>query len=350
MPVAQPFGTVSSPAATAATATSAPAPAATISLPTQAGQQQGGMHPDTSGDNTIAESEASIAAHSPAVLQAGTPEQISSNPEPTTGSSTTSQSVAEADQPVQWQDPSVQQPPTTSAAQSSDANMTPNMMSQASTQTSSARTTDSKDGPSSTSSTEAVAEFSVASADGAPSTVKEAQLTRLLETLRKRLDAYKAENQQLEDLLHATESRASQHLQRATEVEATLSSMQAEYEATAAATAATATAQNAQISRLRQELDGATRQIGTLQASYVELQEQHSNLMSTKDSIEGGALEGVHHCTCCGAFAPHMHHTCQCAYLSASRKKQCKAQMLAEHAPGFAQLHTAGVNSSWFLR
>jgi prefoldin subunit 5 len=127
---------------------------------------------------------------------------------------------------------------------------------------------------------------------GASGGAKDAQLTRVVDTLRKRLDAYKAENQQLEDMLAAAEQRAADHLRKADALQRELEAARSDQEALVNASAATATAQDVQITRLRQELDSTKQQLAGVSASLAALQQQHQDIKDTQDSIEGGALEG----------------------------------------------------------
>ena len=133
----------------------------------------------------------------------------------------------------------------------------------------------------------------VAAGSGGGGSAKEVQLSRLVETLRKRLDAYKVENQQLEDLLHAAEQRATEQLRKADQFALELAQTRQDQEAIVSSAAASATAQDVQITRLRQELESSKQQVMVLQASLDTLQAQHQEVMTSKDSIEGGALEGA---------------------------------------------------------
>jgi hypothetical protein len=121
---------------------------------------------------------------------------------------------------------------------------------------------------------------------------KEAQLTKLVDTLRKRLDTVRAENQQLEDLLHSAEHRTAAEVQRTQQLEAELAAMQRDQDGMVASVAANAAAQDAKIGRLQQELEAANRQVAALQDALESIQEQHQQMLSSKDTIEGGALEG----------------------------------------------------------
>lgn len=120
----------------------------------------------------------------------------------------------------------------------------------------------------------------------------ETQLIRLVDTLRKRLDQVKAENQQLEDLVHAAEQTTAAEQQRAQQLAAELASMQRAQEDIVSSAAANAAAQDARIGQLQQELDAANRQVVALQGALETIQEQHQQVLSSKDAIEGGALEG----------------------------------------------------------
>jgi chemotaxis protein histidine kinase CheA len=133
-----------------------------------------------------------------------------------------------------------------------------------------------------------------AAAAAGSASAKEAQLTKLVETLRKRLDTVKAENQQLEDMLHAAEQRSAAELQRAHAAAAEVAAMQQAQDTIVASAAANAAAQDARIGRLQQDLDASARQVAALQGALEAIQEQHQQVLTSKDSIEGGALEGEH--------------------------------------------------------
>eukprot|EP00775_Hariotina_reticulata_P010414 gene10414-10572_t len=124
--------------------------------------------------------------------------------------------------------------------------------------------------------------------------LKEAQLTKLVDTLRKRLDTVRAENQQLEDLLHSAEHRTAAEVQRTQQLEAELAAMQRDQDGLVASAAANAAAQDVKIGRMQQELEAANRQVAALQGALETIQEQHQQMLSSKDTIEGGALEAVH--------------------------------------------------------
>jgi chromosome segregation ATPase len=97
----------------------------------------------------------------------------------------------------------------------------------------------------------------------------------------------------LEDLLHAAEQRATEQLRKADQLAQELAHTRQDQEAIVSSAAASATAQDVQITRLRQELDSSKQQMVVLQASLDALQTQHQEVMTSKDSIEGGALEGA---------------------------------------------------------
>lgn len=119
------------------------------------------------------------------------------------------------------------------------------------------------------------------------------QLMRLVDTLRKRLDQVKAENQQLEDLLHTAEQATAAEQQRAQQLAADLSSMHRAQDDIVSSAAANAAAQDARIVKLQQDLEASSRQVAALQGALEAIQEQHQQVLSSKDSIEGGALEGT---------------------------------------------------------
>ncbi|WIA09344.1 hypothetical protein OEZ85_008751 [Tetradesmus obliquus] len=52
-------------------------------------------------------------------------------------------------------------------------------------------------------------------------------------------------------------------------------------------------AQDARIGRLQQELEASARQVAALQGALEAIQEQHQQVLTSKDSIEGGALEAL---------------------------------------------------------
>jgi chromosome segregation ATPase len=113
-----------------------------------------------------------------------------------------------------------------------------------------------------------------------------------VETLRKRLDVVRGENQQLEDMLHSTEQRSSAEQARISQLTAQLGALQREQDELVASAAGNAAAQDAHIGRLQAELEAATRQAAALQADLAAAQQQHAEALSSKDSMEGGALEG----------------------------------------------------------
>eukprot|EP00879_Flechtneria_rotunda_P003819 GHRR01004059.1.p1 GENE.GHRR01004059.1~~GHRR01004059.1.p1 ORF type:complete len:940 (+),score=461.32 GHRR01004059.1:146-2965(+) len=126
----------------------------------------------------------------------------------------------------------------------------------------------------------------------APS-AKEVQLQRLVETLRKRFDTVKAENQQLEDMLHAAEQRTAAELLKSQQLESEVAAMQHAQDEIVASAAANAAAQDARISRLQQDLEGSSRQVAALHSALEAIQEQHQQVLNNKDAIEGGALEAL---------------------------------------------------------
>jgi len=134
---------------------------------------------------------------------------------------------------------------------------------------------------------------STAAAAGGPG--KEAQLTRLVETLRKRLEVVRGENQQLEDMLHEAEQRSSAEQATIAKLTAELTVVQREQEGLVSSAAANAAAQDAHIGRLQAELEASSRQVAALQAELHAAQEQHAQALSSKDDMEGGALEGTPH-------------------------------------------------------
>jgi hypothetical protein len=113
-----------------------------------------------------------------------------------------------------------------------------------------------------------------------------------VETLRKRLEVVRGENQQLEDMLHEAEQRSSAEQASIAKLTADLTALQREQEGLVSAAAANAAAQDAHIGRLQAELESSSRQVAALQEQLQAVQEQHAQALSSKDSMEGGALEG----------------------------------------------------------
>jgi chromosome segregation ATPase len=138
----------------------------------------------------------------------------------------------------------------------------------------------------------AASSSAAAAASGGNASAKEAQLTRLVETLRKRLEVVRGENQQLEDMLHEAEQRSSAEQAAIAKLSADLTALQREQEGLVSSAAANAAAQDAHIGRLQAELEASSRQVSALQAELQAVQEQHAQALSSKDSMEGGALEG----------------------------------------------------------
>jgi predicted phage gp36 major capsid-like protein len=113
-----------------------------------------------------------------------------------------------------------------------------------------------------------------------------------VETLRKRLEVVRGENQQLEDMLHEAEQRSSAEQASIAKLTADLTALQREQEGLVSSAAANAAAQDAHIGRLQAELESSSRQVAALQEQLQAAQEQHAQALSSKDSMEGGALEG----------------------------------------------------------
>ena len=134
--------------------------------------------------------------------------------------------------------------------------------------------------------------MSAAAAAAGSFAAKESQLTRLVETLRKRLEVVRDENQQLEDMLHEAEQRSSAEQATIAQLTSELTAVRREQDGLVSSAAANAAAQDAHIGRLQAELDAASRQVAALQAEIAAVQEQHAQALSSKDSMEGGALEG----------------------------------------------------------
>lgn len=93
-------------------------------------------------------------------------------------------------------------------------------------------------------------------------------------------------------MLHAAEQRSAAELQRAHAAAAEVTAMQQAQDTIVASAAANAAAQDARIGRLQQELEASARQVAALQGALEAIQEQHQQVLTSKDSIEGGALEG----------------------------------------------------------
>lgn len=108
----------------------------------------------------------------------------------------------------------------------------------------------------------------------------------------------RGENQQLEDMLHEAEQRSSAEQASIAKLSADLTALQREQEGLVSSAAANAAAQDAHIGRLQAELEASTRQVAALQAELQAAQEQHAQALSSKDSMEGGAMEGGFECLC----------------------------------------------------
>lgn len=93
-------------------------------------------------------------------------------------------------------------------------------------------------------------------------------------------------------MLHEAEQRSSAEQASIAQLTAQLTALQREQEGLVSSAAANAAAQDAHIGRLQAECEAAGRQVAALQAELQAAQEQHAQALSSKDSMEGGALEG----------------------------------------------------------
>ncbi|GAX74656.1 hypothetical protein CEUSTIGMA_g2104.t1 [Chlamydomonas eustigma] len=128
---------------------------------------------------------------------------------------------------------------------------------------------------------------------GTHSTNQNAAAVKLVEQLRKRLDAAQAENEQLEEMLKKEETRAEAEAAAAKRFAEELSALQdvrAQSEAQLSSQMAALQVSNRELTA---RLETAQRKVFKLEASIVSLEESKKVLEQARNGMEGGMLEAL---------------------------------------------------------
>ncbi|CAI5477183.1 unnamed protein product [Closterium sp. Yama58-4] len=122
---------------------------------------------------------------------------------------------------------------------------------------------------------------------------KEARLARICSQLSTRLQEYKAENEQLEELLHEERNNRGSVDSVVRALQQQLASARAEAVAAEAAVAAGMEAKNREIEALCGALEDAERQSAALQAKMASLQASSEALSKNRDSTEARMIQAL---------------------------------------------------------
>ncbi|KAL0037207.1 hypothetical protein WJX79_006059 [Trebouxia sp. C0005] len=116
---------------------------------------------------------------------------------------------------------------------------------------------------------------------------REALLSRLVEQLKGRLQALKEENQQLEDMLHQSDSRASGSVREVERLEDAVSQAEAARISAEAALAHNSAMQEGEVRSAQQALQAATKDLSDCQARLADLEATNTLLIQEQQVSEG---------------------------------------------------------------
>ncbi|DBA88229.1 TPA: hypothetical protein ACH3X1_016587 [Trebouxia sp. C0004] len=116
---------------------------------------------------------------------------------------------------------------------------------------------------------------------------REALLSRLVEQLKGRLQALKEENQQLEDMLHQSDSRASGSVREAERLEDAVSQAEAARISAEAALAHNSAIQEGEVRSAQLALQAATKDLSECQARLADLEATNTLLIQEQQVSEG---------------------------------------------------------------